>query len=90
MVCSEEQETMEKESNEVFVRRVVYEPVAKLANININYTLGGSKALTDETKIKYKITHDDFLTIHFNNAEEMLSELQRQIASSGHAKDNVV
>ena len=90
MVCSDEQETMEKEQNEVFVRRAVYEPVAKLANMNINYTPGSSKALTDEMKIKYKITHDDFLTIYFNNAEELLSEFQKQMASSGHTKDNAV
>ena len=41
-------------------------------------------------KIKYKITHDDFLTIFFNNAKELLSEFQRQMASSGHTKDNAV
>ena len=90
MVCPEEQETMEKEQNEVLVRRAVYQPVAKFANISINYTPGTSKALTDEMKIKCKITHDDFLTIFFNNAEELLSEFQRQMASSGHTKDNTV
>ena len=41
-------------------------------------------------KIKYKITHDDFLTIFFNNAEELLSEFQRQMAISGHTKNNAV
>ena len=90
MVCSDEQETMEKEQNEVFVRRAVYEPVDKLANLNINYTPGSSKPLTDEMKIKYKITHDDFLMIYFNNAKELISEFQRQMASSGHKKDNAV
>ena len=41
-------------------------------------------------KRKYKITHDDFLTIYFNNAEELLLEFQKQMASSGHTKDNAV
>ena len=45
MVCFEEQETIEKEYNGVFVRRVVYQLTAGLVNPNENKTKGTSYCL---------------------------------------------
>ena len=56
----------------------------------VGYTPGASLMLTDQQKADWKISREDFFTIYFETAEDLLDKFQTQLVLSGHKHDNAV
>ena len=77
------------DNENVFVTRATHSTVASAPPSN-DYLPPSANQITPELRGKWGIKYEDFFTIFYKGADELLDSFQEELQSSGHERDNAV
>ena len=77
------------ENENVFVTRATHSTIPSAAPSN-DYLPPSASWITPELRQKWGIKYEDFFTIFYTNADELLDSFQKELLGSGHERDNAV
>ena len=77
------------ENENAFVTRATYSTIPSAPPSN-DYLPPSANWITPELRKKWEIKYEDFFTIFYKDADELLDAFQEELCGSGHERDNAV
>ena len=77
------------DNENAFVTRATHS-IVPFAPPSNDYLLPSANWITLELREKWGIKYEDFFTIFYKGADELLDSFQEELQSSGHERDNAV